>query len=249
MPLSKLHDRNFKLVVWPWKLFSAFLNPLKRKWNIRTSLVDVFASFIYLSSTRLLFTSMNFLVPTHIFSYQYESDGHMQLTIKHHLLIVPSEGFFSKGHLPFAVLSIILSFMFFFLPMILLFVYPFSWFQRILNNISLNSPYPTYVCGGVPRSLQRRYKQRKRLSLFLGAPPTLTSYSNTDIYTDAAVLFLLPHSRNMASTVSQSQPCILSVQTSRSQLCDNYYAASSPFDLLGFIYECCNYNKTEWKFQ
>ena len=29
--------------------------------------------------------------------------------------------------------------MFFFLPMILLFVYPFSWFQRILNNISLNS--------------------------------------------------------------------------------------------------------------
>ena len=57
--MVKLHDYNWKLLVWTWKPFSFILRPLRRWWNTRTSLVDVFASFIYLSSSRLLWTSLN----------------------------------------------------------------------------------------------------------------------------------------------------------------------------------------------
>ena len=164
----------------------------------------------------------------------------LEATINYHLLILPSEGYFSKGHLPFAVLSIILSFMFFFLPMILLFVYPFSWFQRILNNISLNSLTLRTFVEVFQGPFKDGTNNGRDCRCFSGLLLLSTLIQILIIYIDAAVLFLLPHSRNMASTVSQSQPCILSVQTSRSQLCDNYYAASSPFVLLGFIYECCN---------
>ena len=131
--MVKLYDQNFKLLVWPWKAVSVILKPLR---NVRTSLVDVFASFIYLSSTRLLVTSMNFLVPITIYSYMEETGG---LTTKHYLFNSPSAEYFSKGHLPFALMAITLSFVFFALPMVLLFVYPFAWFQKILNIIGLNS--------------------------------------------------------------------------------------------------------------
>ena len=73
--MVQLYDHNFKLLVWPWKLLSVILKPLRRRWNVKTSLVDVFASFIYLSSTHLLVTSMNFLIP--IRAYQQESQGHV----------------------------------------------------------------------------------------------------------------------------------------------------------------------------
>ena len=137
--LVKLYDHNFKLLVWPWKLLSVFLKPIRRHWDVRTSLVDVFASFIYLSSTRLLVTSINFLYPFTSHLYQKSANGQMKLTTAYYLFNVPSLEFLSKNHLPFALLAISLSFIFFFLPMILLFVYPFLWFQRSLNRFRLNS--------------------------------------------------------------------------------------------------------------
>ena len=135
--MVQLYDHNFKLLVWPWKLLSVFLKPLRRRWNVKTSLVDVFASFIYLSSARLLVTSMNFLIP--IRAYQQESQGHMSLEKTYLLFNTPLVEYFRKSHLPYGIVAITMSFMFYFLPMILLFVYPFAWFQQILNKIGFNS--------------------------------------------------------------------------------------------------------------
>ena len=137
--MVQLYDHNFKLLVWPWKLLSVILKPMRRCWNIRTSLVDVFASFIYLSSTRLLVTSVNFLNPIRTFTYRQGPDGHMKLTTAYYLLNSPSVEYFHKDHIPFALMAILLSLLFFVLPMILLFVYPFTRCQQTLNKIGLNS--------------------------------------------------------------------------------------------------------------
>ena len=137
--MVKLYDHNFKLLVWPWKLLSAILKPLRKTWNVKTSLVDVFASFIYLSSTRLLVTSMNFLVPLSAYTYQQGPHRHMKLTKSYRLYNSPSVEYFGEIHVPFAILALTLLFLFFALPMALLFVYPASWFQRILNRFGLNS--------------------------------------------------------------------------------------------------------------
>ena len=137
--MVQLYDHNFKLLVWPWKLLSVILKPMRRCWNVKTSLVDVFASFIYLSSTRLLVTSVNFLNPIRTFTYQQGPDGHMKLTTAYYLLNSPSVEYFQKDHIPFAVMAILLLLLFFVLPMILLFVYPFTRCQQTLNKIGLNS--------------------------------------------------------------------------------------------------------------
>ena len=135
-----LYDQqHFHLLSCAQKLCGSIHKLLRIQWNIRTSLVKVFASFIFLSSTRLLFASMNFLVPIKIHTYPQNSDKHIQLSMGWYLLNAPTVEYFGKQHLPFALLAVTLSFLLFILPMILLFVYPFRWFQHLLNKLRINS--------------------------------------------------------------------------------------------------------------
>ena len=131
-----LYDHKFKPLVWSWKLCGLILKPLRRRWNITTSLVDVFASFIFLSSNRLLLASMNFLIPITVYM---RNNGHSQLTTKRYLMNAPTVEYLGKEHIPLAILAITLSLLLFAVPMVLLFVYPFQWFQRILNKMGCNS--------------------------------------------------------------------------------------------------------------
>ena len=137
--MVKCHDYHFKPLVWMWKPLDMILKPIRRQWKVRTSLVDVFASFLYLSSSRLLWVSMNFLLPNKVYSCLEKPDGSMKLTAKYYLYTASTVEYFGKEHIPFAILAIVLSLAFFALPMALLFLYPFSWFQRVLNRTGLNS--------------------------------------------------------------------------------------------------------------
>ena len=99
--MVKLYDHNFRPLVWIWKPLGCIVKPLRREWDVRTSLVDVFASFIYLSSSRIFWVSATLLVPATNYHQRY--DGPMQLTKKHYLYMFPPIEFFSKEHIPFAV--------------------------------------------------------------------------------------------------------------------------------------------------
>ena len=135
-----LHDKqHFHLLACAKKLCGSIHRLLRIQWNIRTSLVKVFASFIFLSSSRLLLASMNFLVPIKIYTNHQNSDEHVQPTTGWYLFNAPAIEYFSREHLPFALTAVILSFLLFILPMILLFVYPFRWFQHLLNRLRINS--------------------------------------------------------------------------------------------------------------
>ena len=47
--LVKLHNHNCKLVVWLWKPFRVCFTRFQRQWDIQTSLIEAFASFLLLS--------------------------------------------------------------------------------------------------------------------------------------------------------------------------------------------------------
>ena len=130
--LVKLHVHNFRIVVWGWKLFSK----LKCSRQPKTSLIDVFASFIFLSSSRLLTASFNFLVPTYKYTIQINT---ARLTSTNFVLNAPTVEYFCNEHLPFALLALLMVLLFVFLPILLLLVYPFHWFQSLLNKLNLNS--------------------------------------------------------------------------------------------------------------
>ncbi|CAI8020590.1 hypothetical protein GBAR_LOCUS12305, partial [Geodia barretti] len=133
--LVKLHERGIKPIVWVWLAIVAILGPLRKQLRGNKSLIDVFASFLYLSSSRLLVTSVNILMPVVV--YYRMLDG--KLLAKNCVYSDPSLVFFGNQHAKFALLAIVMVLLFFILPVILLFAYPFSCFQRVLNRTGLNS--------------------------------------------------------------------------------------------------------------
>ena len=124
--LVKLHD-NFTIVIWLWKPFHRCLAVFRRQWNIRSYLVHALATFIVLSYVKILNTSFEFLIPSHVYDMDRKSlnkaywyyDGRVDMT--------------SKGYLPYLVLALSELILFNVLPLALLTLYPFRCFQRFLD--------------------------------------------------------------------------------------------------------------------
>ena len=113
------------------------LKHFKQQWNVRTSLINVLASFIFLSTSQLLIASFNVRVPTYVCFYHNETATHP--TMKHCLLNAPTVEYFGSEHLPFALLTLTVMVLLVVLPMLLLFLHPLRCFQRLLNRLHLNS--------------------------------------------------------------------------------------------------------------
>ena len=125
--LLTMYDRNYYFIKLAWKPFKYLLACYQRQWNIRTSLIETFATFILLSSTKILSVSFDLLA----FTIAYDEMG---TEIKKKFLIYDANiEYFGYDHLPFAVLALLIGFVFVFLPFLLLVLYPCRCFQRCLN--------------------------------------------------------------------------------------------------------------------
>ena len=92
--MVKLHDQNIKPFVVGWKIICKLLKPVRR--NVKTSLVEVFASFIYLSCSRLLLASLYILMPCTMYTYNPQSDV---LTKRYFVMNSPTVEYFGSQHL------------------------------------------------------------------------------------------------------------------------------------------------------
>ena len=116
----------------------------------RTSTVDIFATFFLLCNVKFLSISYDLLAPAKV--YQLNSTG--SLTHSWGLYYDASQTYFGKEHLPYAILAIA-SFLFFVLfPILLLALYPFRWFQKLLNLF----PFRWYILHTFVDSFQGCYK-------------------------------------------------------------------------------------------
>ena len=129
--LVKLYDSNYRVVVWAWKPFRYCLPHFRAQWDIRTSLIDAFATFLVLSSVKVLSSSADILIPT----YLYNEHGNRVSSV--YLYYDGTIEYFGKEHLPYALLAIGILLACFFTPLILLFLYPCRCFQRMLNRYRL----------------------------------------------------------------------------------------------------------------
>ena len=126
--LVTLYDRNVKIIVWLWKPFVPLLIRFRRQWNIRSSLVDAFATFLLLSYVKILSVSVDLLMPVLV----YDQNGHTLPQL--YLFNQGDVAFFGSHHLPYACLALFFLLTFTLLPMLLLFLYPCSCFQIYLNR-------------------------------------------------------------------------------------------------------------------
>ena len=127
--LIVLND-NFKVVTILWRPFRHISSLFRRNWNIRTSVIDAFGTFLLLSFLKFLSVSFDLLVFTKV--YQLHPTYH-NVTIK--LYYAPDYDYFGKEHLPYAILAIICLSIFSIFPVLLLILYPCSCFQKLLNRL------------------------------------------------------------------------------------------------------------------
>ena len=132
--LVKLHDSHINLIVWLWRPFHRCFVHFRRDWNIKTSLIDAFATFLLLSYMKFLSVSFDLLSPVRIFNIYGKSS-------KLYLYWDGTIEYFGSEHLPYAILALVVLMLFNVLPLLLMCLYPCRWFQRCLNHCRLQSHF------------------------------------------------------------------------------------------------------------
>ena len=160
--------------------------------DIRTSVIDSFVTFFLLSSIKISSVTADLLVPMQI--YRFGSN-----TSTYGLYYSPTVVYFGEEHLPYAILAIFISTVFFCVPTILLILYPFRLFQRFLSLFPYNWHYlraffdsfqGCYKDGTEPGTFDCRWFSALTLLLRLSLFPifTLTLSMMYFVYAVVAVL-------------------------------------------------------------
>ena len=131
--LVSLYSRNVKVVVILWKPFRSILRPCVRNLNIKTSLIESFATLYFLSAMKVQSVTLDLLSATAL----YFPDG--TISNKLYLYLAGDVEYFGTHHLPYALLAAFFFIIFTLLPGLLFFVYPCNFFQRFLNKFDCNS--------------------------------------------------------------------------------------------------------------
>ncbi len=126
-----LHDRNTTPLTTLLKPFLTFFSYFKKNWNIRTSAIDSFATFILLSNVKLLATCIDILTPVDV----YQINSLLNVTHSRQLYYDATIQYFGPKHLPYAILAIVLLLALVFLPTLLLLLYPIGFVQQFLSKL------------------------------------------------------------------------------------------------------------------
>ena len=62
----KLHDNNFRPVVWLWKPFHRYFVHFRRRWDSTASIINAFTTFLLLSFSKILFVSLSLFCSSYI---------------------------------------------------------------------------------------------------------------------------------------------------------------------------------------
>lgn len=123
--LIVLYDNNVRCLVCMWKPFQMLFSLFRRNWDVRTSVIDSFATFFLLSYVKIISVSSDLLMFTNVYSL----DGNVSVR----LFYDPSLVYFGEEHLPYATLALCILLLFVILPTVILTLYPFQFFQKFLS--------------------------------------------------------------------------------------------------------------------
>ena len=126
----ELHSRNFKPFIWIWGYMKKTSCCMRRQMDLKSTVIDVFATFFLLLYTKLLYTSFYFLIFIRV-----ERNGS---TFRVASGLDPSVDYFSKDHVPFAVIAILILIGPVLLPVILLSCYPIRAFRSLLQKCKVS---------------------------------------------------------------------------------------------------------------
>ena len=123
----EMYDRRVRMVVCVWRPFHVCFVRFRRRWDPKGSVINAFATFLLLSYSKMLTVSYSLLAPTELYNNRGERVGPAMLYFN------ASMEYFSRQHLPFALLAICVLLVFVVFPLLLLLLYPMRSFQRCLG--------------------------------------------------------------------------------------------------------------------
>ena len=122
----KLHDNNFRLIVWVWRPFHRHFVHFRRRWDSKASIINTFTTFLLLAFSKILFVSFSLL-------YNINIRYHPHIKGKCVLYYDPTVECSSKENILFGVLALFVLTIFIFSPTILLILYPTRLFRRCVS--------------------------------------------------------------------------------------------------------------------
>ena len=124
--LIELYDRDVRCIVVIWKPFRFVFHLFHDNWDIRTSVIDSFATFFLLSYVKILSVSTDLMAFTAV---------HELLTNETHyrLYYDANVELFRGSHVPYVLLSATMATFFVIVPTLILILYPFRCFQKCLS--------------------------------------------------------------------------------------------------------------------
>ena len=129
--IIELHDRKFMCIVTAWKPFKKLLTMFHTSYDVRTSVIDSFATFFLLAHVKIISVTTDLLTPT-----QINQLGSNISTFG--VYYSPTVQYFGDEHLPYAILALVILTMFVITPTVVSFLYPFQLFQKFLSFFPFN---------------------------------------------------------------------------------------------------------------
>ena len=126
--ITVLHDSNWRVIVMIAKPLKYFFYLFKCNWNIKSSVIEGFATFIFLSNVKFLGVCYDLLNPVQV------CHPSKITTCKWALFYDSTVAYFSSEHIPYAILAIVIFVVLVITPMLILALYPLSVFQRCASH-------------------------------------------------------------------------------------------------------------------
>ena len=188
--LMRLYSKNYRVVTTIWRPFR-FL--FRKNWDSRTSLIDSYSTFFFISSMKILNLSLTLLTPARVYYLHQNST-----TYSNTFYYAGHIKFFGKEHLPYAILAITMLCIFVILPIAVLSLYPFQRFQKLLSllpaqwciflNIFIDSFQGCYKDGTEPGTHDYRWFVS---IFFIIRMLQFLSFSVNDVYISGILVVIL----------------------------------------------------------
>ena len=123
----KLHDNNFRPVVWIWKPFHKHFAHFRRRWDPRASIINAFTTFLLLSFSKILFVSFTLL-------YTFHTGSNLQVPKKCVLYFDQTVECQTLEYSIFEAVAIFVLVTFILFPTVLLILYPTRLFKRCVSG-------------------------------------------------------------------------------------------------------------------
>ena len=121
--------------MWLWRPFHRCFVRLRRGWDTKSDIIDVFTTFFLLSYGKIIYQTL-LLISYNDITNINELGQHFT---SHQCVVDQSISYGGTYHLLFAIPSLFIFLIFSILPPFLLILYPFRAFQSCLSKCHLNS--------------------------------------------------------------------------------------------------------------